>query len=244
MKERFAEIDRQASELNVEIQAMEAQLVAIENYYRVSRSEQKIRPEDIRGPVRDMRATIEELRGVHEELREAIADARRDATAAGGIGEYERETTKKLSKALQQETEIARRAAAAAGRRPRSGGTHGDSPARRDAIEKQPWSTIRRSTPGQHATGRTTATWPPAKSGARTEKLGAIMKTRRPWAAASRRRCSLRSPTTRPRRPPDVGIIDVSALATRRPSHYAADQPEEHEIKALTKTSEGSEEDK
>ena len=50
MKEQFGEIDRQASELNVEIQALEAQLVAIENYYRVSRAEQKIRPEDIRGP--------------------------------------------------------------------------------------------------------------------------------------------------------------------------------------------------
>jgi len=103
MKERFAEIDKQASELNVEIQAMEAELVAIENYYRVSRSEQKIRPEDIRQPVRDMRSTIEELRGMHDKLREAIADARRDATAAGGIGEVERETTKKLSGALQRE---------------------------------------------------------------------------------------------------------------------------------------------
>ena len=92
MKERFAEIDRQASELNVEIQSMEAQLVAIENYYRVSRSEQKIRPEDIRQPVRDMRTTIEELRGLHDKLREAIAEARRDATAGGGIGEFERET--------------------------------------------------------------------------------------------------------------------------------------------------------
>ncbi|HEY7372349.1 MAG TPA: tetratricopeptide repeat protein [Polyangia bacterium] len=103
MKERFAEIDKQASELNVEIQAMEAELVAIENYYRVSRSEQKIRPEDIRQPVRDMRGTIEELRGMHDKLREAIADARRDATAAGGIGEVERETTRKLSEALQRE---------------------------------------------------------------------------------------------------------------------------------------------
>ena len=43
-----------------------------------------------------MRATIEELRGMHDKLREAIAEARRDATAAGGIGEVERETTKKL----------------------------------------------------------------------------------------------------------------------------------------------------
>jgi tetratricopeptide (TPR) repeat protein len=106
MKERFAEIDSQASELNVEIQAMEAQLVAIENYYRVSRSEQKIRPEDIREPVRDMRTTIEQLRGLHDKLREAIADARRDATAAGGIGEVERETTKKLSDTLQRELAI------------------------------------------------------------------------------------------------------------------------------------------
>jgi tetratricopeptide (TPR) repeat protein len=110
MKERFAEIDRQASELNVEIQAMEAQLVAIENYYRVSRSEQKIRPEDIRQPVRDMRMTIEELRGLHDKLREAIVDARRDATAAGGIGEVERETTKKLSETLQRELAIEKRA--------------------------------------------------------------------------------------------------------------------------------------
>jgi tetratricopeptide (TPR) repeat protein len=112
MKERFAELDRQASELNVEIQAMEAQLVAIENYYRVSRSEQKIRPEDIRQPVRDMRVTIEELRGLHDKLREAIVDARRDATAAGGIGEVERETTKKLSQTLQRELEIEKRAMA------------------------------------------------------------------------------------------------------------------------------------
>ena len=77
MKERFAEIDRQASELNVEIQAMEAQLVAIENYYRVSRSEQKIRPEDIRQPVRDMRTTIEELRGAARQA--ARGDRRRAA---------------------------------------------------------------------------------------------------------------------------------------------------------------------
>src|SRR4030095_8374887 len=84
MKERFAEIDRQASELNVEIQALDAQLVAIESYYRVSRSEQKIRPEDIRQPVHDMRGSIDELRALHEKLREGIVAATRAATAAGG----------------------------------------------------------------------------------------------------------------------------------------------------------------
>jgi tetratricopeptide (TPR) repeat protein len=110
MKEKFADIDRQASELNVAIQGLEAELVAIENYYRNSRAEQKIRPEDIRGPVRDMRGSIDELRGLHEKIREAITDARRDATAAGGIGEFERDTTKKLTQALQRELAIEKRA--------------------------------------------------------------------------------------------------------------------------------------
>jgi tetratricopeptide (TPR) repeat protein len=112
MKERFADVDKQASELNVEIQALDAQLVAIENYYRVSRSEQKIRPEDIRQPVRDMRASIDELRGLHEKLRESIADAKRDATAAGGIGDIERETTKKLNDVLQRELALEKKAMA------------------------------------------------------------------------------------------------------------------------------------
>jgi chromosome segregation ATPase len=110
MKDRFSEIDRQASELNVEIQALEAQLVAIEQYYRVSRAEQKIRPEDIEAPVRDMRKVIEDLRGTHDKLREAIGDARRDATAAGSIGQSEHESAKKLSELLQQELQITRQA--------------------------------------------------------------------------------------------------------------------------------------
>jgi tetratricopeptide (TPR) repeat protein len=111
MKDAFADMDRQASELNVEIQALEAQLVAIEQYYRVSRAEQKIRPEDIEAPVHDMRKVIEDLRTTHDKLRESIADARRDASAAGSIGASEHETAKKLSELLQQELKILQQAA-------------------------------------------------------------------------------------------------------------------------------------
>jgi tetratricopeptide (TPR) repeat protein len=110
MRDRFSQIDRQASELNVDIQSLEAQLVAIEQYYRVSKSEQKIRPEDIQGPVRDMRAVIEALRGTHDKLREAIADARRDSAAAGGIGESERQTSKKLTELLRREADLQKQA--------------------------------------------------------------------------------------------------------------------------------------
>jgi tetratricopeptide (TPR) repeat protein len=115
MKGQFAELDRQVSELNVEIQALEAQVVAVEQYYRASRSEQKIRPEDVEGPVRDMRATIDDLRATHDKLREEIADAMHDAATSGSADQAERETARKLSEVLRKELAIERQAAARLG---------------------------------------------------------------------------------------------------------------------------------
>jgi tetratricopeptide (TPR) repeat protein len=106
MKAGYGDLDRQASELNVEIQSLDAQLVAIESYYRSSRSEQKIRPEDIQGPVRDMRAAIDELRTMHDQIREEIADASREATTAGVAGQADRETARKLDELLRQESQV------------------------------------------------------------------------------------------------------------------------------------------
>ncbi len=115
IKGQFAEFDRQVSELNVEIQALEAQLVAVEQYYRASRSEQKIRPEDVEGPVRDMRSTIEDLRSMHDKLREEIADATHDAANSGTADQAERENAQKLSDVLRRELAIERLAAARLG---------------------------------------------------------------------------------------------------------------------------------
>jgi tetratricopeptide (TPR) repeat protein len=106
MKAGYGDLDKQASDLNVEIQSLDAQLVAIENYYRSSRSEQKIRPEDIQGPVRDMRAQIDELRTLHDQIREEIQDATREATTAGVAGEVERENARKLDELLRQESQV------------------------------------------------------------------------------------------------------------------------------------------
>ena len=228
MKERFGEIDRQASELNVEIQALEAQLVAIENYYRVSRAEQKIRPEDIRGPVRDMRATIEELRGVHEKLREAIADARRDATTAGGIGESERaDDARSCPRLLQQELEIARRAMTRL-----QGGDRvqvermSDLLARCDAIEKQLQAlrpAHRRARSTTRLVDRQPATWPPARKSWRASRRSwaAIMEDvedhgRRPRAGDVHQG---RRQVLRPRRPAPTSASSTcrGASRTRRP---------------------------
>lgn len=106
MKAGYGDLDRQASELNVEIQSLDAQLVAVESYYRSSRAEQKIKPEDIQGPVRDMRVAIDELRTLHDSVREEIADATREATAAGTAGEAEREMARKLDDLLRQENAL------------------------------------------------------------------------------------------------------------------------------------------
>jgi tetratricopeptide (TPR) repeat protein len=115
MKSGFAELDREVSEMNVEIQAMEAQLVAVEQYYRESRAEQKIRPEDIESPVREMRTLIDGLRQMHDQIREAIADASQDAMAGGAAAESDRENGKKLSDVLRQEAAIEQKATARLG---------------------------------------------------------------------------------------------------------------------------------
>jgi tetratricopeptide (TPR) repeat protein len=106
MKAGYGDLDRQASELNVEIQSLDAQLVAIESYFRSSRSEQKIRPEDIHGPVRDLRAAIDDLRSMHDQVRQDIADASREATTAGAAGDADRETARKLDDLLRQESSV------------------------------------------------------------------------------------------------------------------------------------------
>ena len=106
MKGQFQELDARASELNVEIQSLEAQLVAIEQFYRNSRSAQKIRPEDIQGPVKDLRAAIEELHGSHDKLRDEIAESSREASTAGAAGEQERQMTSRVADLLKQEQVI------------------------------------------------------------------------------------------------------------------------------------------
>jgi len=110
VKEQYRELDGRASELNVEIQSLEAQLVAIEQYYRSSRSEQKIRPEDIQQPIKDLRATVDSLRNSHDKIREEIADAVREDTAAGGAGQVEHDAGVRLTELLRQEEEVQARA--------------------------------------------------------------------------------------------------------------------------------------
>lgn len=83
-------LDGQASELNVLVQGMEAELVAIEQYFIRSRSDQKIKPEELVQPVASMRDAIAELRASNDRVRNNIAEASREAQVAVSTGDSER----------------------------------------------------------------------------------------------------------------------------------------------------------
>ncbi len=100
----------EVSELNVQLQAMEAELVAIEQYFIRSRADQKIRPEDLEQPVKDLRAGLEEVRAVLERTRTEITETAREFGAAGAAADGERNATVRLGDLLKREHEIFQRA--------------------------------------------------------------------------------------------------------------------------------------
>lgn len=109
-KKQIAELDRQGSEINVLIQSLEAELVAIDHYYRSSGPQQKIKPEDLQGPIKDLRAQIDEFHKQHDAIRNEIAELSRDATVAGAAGDSERSAAMRLGDLLKQESAIYNRA--------------------------------------------------------------------------------------------------------------------------------------
>lgn len=103
-------LDGRASEMNVQIQALEAELVAIEQYYIYSRAEQKIRPEDLKTPVDDLKALITELRAQNERIRNEISEVSREATVAGASGQQERTAAARMTELMNREREVFQRA--------------------------------------------------------------------------------------------------------------------------------------
>jgi chromosome segregation ATPase len=100
------QLDERASEFNVEIQGMDAELVAIEQYFIRSRSDQKIRPEDLTQPVQSLRQVISGLRDSNESVRSEIAEAAREATVAAATGDSDRNAIALLIGVMKREREV------------------------------------------------------------------------------------------------------------------------------------------
>jgi tetratricopeptide (TPR) repeat protein len=100
------QLDGQASELNVLVQGMEAELVAIEQYFIKSRADQKIKPEELVQPVAGMREAITELRNSNDRIRNSISEAAREATVAAATGDQDRGAIATLVGSMKKERSI------------------------------------------------------------------------------------------------------------------------------------------
>jgi hypothetical protein len=85
---------------------MDAELVAIEQYYIKSRADQKIRAEELVGPVAGLREAIVELRASIDRVRNNIAEAAREATVAVATGDDARTAIGVLVGAQKREREL------------------------------------------------------------------------------------------------------------------------------------------
>jgi hypothetical protein len=100
------QLDARASEFNVEIQGMDAELVAIEQYFIRSHSDQKIKPDDLNQPVASLRQVIGELRESNERVRNEIAEVARETTVAAATGDSDRSAIALLMGVMKREREV------------------------------------------------------------------------------------------------------------------------------------------
>ena len=117
--QQFVGVDAQASEVNVVLQSLSAELVAIEQYFIHSKGEQKIKPADLEQPVKEIKTDIESQRDALEKLRNEVIAAQQDAAMAGEAGAGDRHLTQRLVDLLRKEQEILSRARS--GMRPEAG---------------------------------------------------------------------------------------------------------------------------
>jgi tetratricopeptide (TPR) repeat protein len=110
MRASFAGLDARTSELNVVIQSLEAEIVAIEQYYIQAHGDKKVDPEALKQPIELIRQEIDQTRQAMEKVRGDIAVAAQEATLAGAAGSENRVSANRLIQLLRQEQEILARA--------------------------------------------------------------------------------------------------------------------------------------
>ena len=106
----FDAVGASASQVNVLIQALEAELVAIEQYYIYSKADQKIKPEELVQPVELLRQEIAQERVLLDSLQNNIAEASQQAALAGRSGGEVMDQTVRLAELLRQEQAVLNRA--------------------------------------------------------------------------------------------------------------------------------------
>ncbi|HEY0708492.1 MAG TPA: tetratricopeptide repeat protein [Polyangia bacterium] len=109
----FTALDARASEINVIIQSLQAELVAIEQYFVASKGDQRIKPEDLAKPVADLKAEIDVSQEMLEDVRRQIVETGQEASMAGQAGVTEHAAANRLAALLKREQEVLMRARSA-----------------------------------------------------------------------------------------------------------------------------------
>ncbi|HEY0713088.1 MAG TPA: tetratricopeptide repeat protein [Polyangia bacterium] len=106
----FGALDSRASEINVVLQSLDAELVAIEQYFIASKGDQRIKPEDLAKPVADLKSEIDVSREMLEDVRRQIIETGQEASMAGQAGVTEHAAANRLAALLKREQEVLQRA--------------------------------------------------------------------------------------------------------------------------------------
>jgi tetratricopeptide (TPR) repeat protein len=110
VRDSFATVDARASEVNVLIQSLEAEVVAIEQYFIHDRAERRVNPGMLQQQLDPVKEEIKQTRAVLDKVRNEIAVAGQEATLAGASGSSDRSASNRLVELLQREREILARA--------------------------------------------------------------------------------------------------------------------------------------
>jgi hypothetical protein len=110
VREQLSAVDARASEVNVLIQSLEAEVVAIEQYFIHERAERKVDAQLLQQRLDPVKGEIKQTREVLDKVRGEIAVAGQEATLAAAAGSSDRATANRLVELLRREREILSRA--------------------------------------------------------------------------------------------------------------------------------------
>ena len=87
VRDSFSAVDARASEVNVLIQSLEAEVVAIEQYFIHERAEQRVNPEMLQQQLDPVKEEIKQTRAVLDKVRGDIAGGRPGSHPGGSGGQ-------------------------------------------------------------------------------------------------------------------------------------------------------------
>ena len=110
-REQYEEVDKRAQEVEVQIGSLEAELVALETYYKDTEGQpgQKMDKALFEQTVKEIRAAVTELRGELEGLRKELVSAKDEAGIGDDLADDQRRLRAELTEVVAKEHQASQR---------------------------------------------------------------------------------------------------------------------------------------